>query len=442
MNSLMEKIKKNNPDLDESEISGLLWILKNKSGISNNDLTTYTGLPKETLKRFKQSISEILSDIEGNNVVLSKEGIKLLNDSDIKCHTWSLVDKYVFTDEDKKYIDQIKLIKNKYSAKPRRDYDQFLATPESTFLKSKVLVEKGLVNQKSIAFIGDDDLNSLSLAVINNNYKNIVVFEIDEEIIRNIKKACEDLNIDDLVVEKYDARKNIENKYFGKFDTVVFDPPYTKSGVTLFLQRAIEFLGKVRDFDRKYVVMYYGNSFKSPEKNLKIQEVIGRFGFSIEDRIEKFARYSGAESIGNASSMYVLKANKFTRELGGVSENIYTYEKTSEEKFPFVDHMVFKVYAVKKEISLSKKRMLDIMENICKNHRLKIIDKKTTDFKGSGMTLSFILANSNLTVHTWPELNAVHIDLISCSPIYNKEGLYTTISEFFGTGKVECFYIE
>ena len=133
MNSLMEKIKKNNPDLDESEISGLLWILKNKSGISNNDLTTYTGLPKETLKRFKQSIPEILSDIEGNNVVLSKEGIKLLNDSDINCHTWSLVDKYVFTDEDIKYIDQIKLIKNKYSAKPKRDYDQLLATPESTF---------------------------------------------------------------------------------------------------------------------------------------------------------------------------------------------------------------------------------------------------------------------------------------------------------------------
>ena len=58
------------------------------------------------------------------------------------------------------------------------------------------------------------------------------------------------------------------------------------------------------------------------------------------------------------------------------------------------------------------------------------------------MTLSFILASSNLTVHTWPELNAVHIDLITCSPIFNKDVLYTTISELFETKKVECFYIE
>lgn len=442
MNSLVDKIKNNNPDLDESEILGILWILKNKPGLSNNDLVTYTGLPKETLKKFKQSIPELLSDLEGDNVVLSTEGEKLLKSTDIECHKWSLADIVDFSNEDKEYIEEIKLIKSKYSAKPKRDYDQFLATPESTFLKSKILVEKGLVNQKSMAFIGDDDLNSISLAVINKNYKNIVVFEIDDEIITNIKKACVDLNIDNLIVEKYDARKDIENKYFGKFDTVVFDPPYTKSGVTLFLQRATDLLGKIRDFDRKFVVMYYGNSFKSPEKNLKIQEVIGNFGFSIEDRIEKFARYSGAESIGNASSLYILKANKFTRGLGGVSENIYTYEKTSEEKFPFVDHVVFKVYEVKKEISLSKKRMLDVTENICKRHRLKVVDKKMTDFKGGGMTISFILANSNLTIHTWPELNAVHIDLITCSPIFNKDGLYTSISELFDTLKVECFYIE
>ena len=442
MINVIDKIKKNNLDLDESEISGLLWILKNKSGLSNNDLITYTGLPKETLKRFKQSISDFLSDVEGDSVVLSKQGTSLLSELDIKCHIWSLADKYIFSDEDKKHIEQIKLLKSKYSAKPKRDYDQFLATPESAFMKSKVLVEKGLVNQKSIAFIGDDDLNSISLAVIDKSYKNIVVFEIDEEIISNIKKSCEDLNISNLLVEKYDARKNIPNKYFGKFDTVVFDPPYTKSGVTLFLQRATELLGKVRDFDRKYVVMYYGNSFKSPEKNLKVQEVVGRFGFSIEDRIEKFARYSGAESIGNSSSLYVLKANKFTRGLGGVPENIYTYEKTLYEKFPFVDHVVLKVYDVKKEITLSKRKMMEIMENICKKHRLKVVDKKTTDFRGGGMTLSFILASSNLTVHTWPELNAVHIDLITCSPIFNKDVLYTTISELFETKKVECFYIE
>ena len=240
----------------------------------------------------------------------------------------------------------------------------------------------------------------------------------------------------------YDARKDLGPEFLGKYDVVVFDPPYTKSGVTIFLKRAVELLGNSKDFKGKYVFMYYGNSFKSPEKILKIQEIINRFGFSIEDRIDKFARYNGAESIGNASSLYILKANKFTHSSGFAINSIYTYEKTKEEKFPFVDHVVFKVYDVDRKLLLSKGRMLSALEKICKNHKLKVIDKKVTDFSGGGMTITFILANSNFVVHTWPEFESIHLDLITCSPIFNKDFLLKTISGVFNTNKVESFYIE
>ncbi len=442
--NLIQQLKNNNSDLSLGVIEGILYILKNEKNLTNNSLTTLTGLPKETLKRFKISISHLLEKAGGDGISLNKEGKKAMADLNLKPFRWSLSESFNFFNN-KNYVEELSVvenIKNKYSPRPKREYDQFLATPETSYLKSKILIEKGLVDGKSIAFLGDDDLNSLCLTSLSKNYKNISVFDIDNDIIESIERCSKDRGFENIKVVKYDARKTLDRQYLGKFDIVVFDPPYTKSGVAAFLQRALELLGSVNDFEDKYVFMYYGNSFKSPEKILKIQEIVNRFGFSIEDRIEKFARYTGAESIGNASSLYILKATKFTRSVGNYFENIYTFEKTSEEKFPFVDHLVFKIYDVKKELLLSKSRLMGAVEKICKDHRLKIVDKNITGFKGGGMTVSFVLANSNLTVHTWPEFNSVHVDLVTCSPIFHKEFLSKTLESAFSTKKIETFFIE
>ena len=442
MENIIQQIKKANPDLQECEIEGLLYILKNNENLTNNKLITLTGIPKETLRRFKQSIRLLLVDDKSENIRVSKYGKELLENEDLKPHTWSLAERFDFyLDKD---IEKVKRIKDKFNLEPKRRYDQFIATVETTYLKCRVLIEKGVVKGKSIVFIGDDDLNSLSLASINKDYKNIVVLDIDKDIVDFINFYASENKLKNVTAFLYDARDPLDKKFIDSFDVVVFDPPYTKVGVSLFLQRAFDLLGPVRNFESKYVFMYYGCSFKSPEKKLKIQEIINRYGFTIEDRIEKFARYSGADSIGNASSLYVLKVNSFTKSLGMSFENIYTFEgeKVPEEKFPFVDHLVFKIFDVKKEIILSKRKLVNILESICKIHKLKVVDRKLTEFKVGGMTVSFILANSNLTVHTWPEYGSVHIDLVSCSPIFNKSELYLTLKKYFETDKIDVFFVE
>ena len=442
MENIIQQIKKANPDLQECEIEGLLYILKNNENLTNNKLITLTGIPKETLRRFKQSIRLLLVDDKSENIRVSKYGKELLENEDLKPHTWSLAERFDFyLDKD---IEKVKRIKDKFNLEPKRKYDQFIATVETTYLKCRVLIEKGVVKGKSIVFIGDDDLNSLSLASINKDYKNIVVLDIDKDIVDFINFYANENELKNVTAFLYDARDPLDKKFIDSFDVVVFDPPYTKVGVSLFLQRAFDLLGPVRNFESKYVFMYYGCSFKSPEKKLKVQEIINRYGFTIEDRIEKFARYSGADSIGNASSLYVLKVNSFTKSLGMSFENIYTFEgeKVPEEKFPFVDHLVFKIFDVKKEIILSKRKLVNILESICKIHKLKVVDRKLTEFKVGGMTVSFILANSNLTVHTWPEYGSVHIDLVSCSPIFNKSELYLTLKKYFETDKIDVFFVE
>ena len=56
MVQLIPQLKQKNPDLKEAELIGLLYLLKNKAPFSNGDFIRFTGLPKETLKTFKESI--------------------------------------------------------------------------------------------------------------------------------------------------------------------------------------------------------------------------------------------------------------------------------------------------------------------------------------------------------------------------------------------------
>lgn len=444
MENLIDQIKRNNRDLRASEIEGLLHLILNEKDLTNNRLITLTGIPKETVKHFKKSIAMFLNDLNEDKVTLNEKGRKVLLEINPRPYEWSLSESMDFYVEDEygKHRKKIKDIKEKYSPEPKREYDQFLATPRTSYMKARILIEKSLVESKSIAFLGDDDLNSLCLALMDDSYKEICVFDIDDEILEKIERGSEELGFKNISAVKYDARKELVKKYTGRFDVVVFDPPYTKNGASLFLEKSLELLGEIKDFGGKYVLMYFGNSFKSPEKILKIQEIINRFGFSIEDRIEKFARYTGAESIGSASSLYVLKANKFTRTLSVDPENIYTYEKAVKENFPYVDHLVFKIYDVKKDLLLSKSRLMSALEDLCKNHRLKVVEKVVTGFKGGGMTVSFVLANSNLSAHTWPEHGSLHIDLVTCSPIYNKDAIPTTVREVFGSEKVDLLFVE
>jgi predicted methyltransferase len=444
MENFIDQIKRNNRDLSVPEIRGLLYLISDEENLTNNKLISLTGIPKETLRHFKKSIAKILYKTTDDSVVLNEGGRKALSAIELYPYKWSLAESMCFhSDEEyKKYENEIKKIKEKYSPEPKREYDQFLATPRTSYMKSKILMEKGLVEGKSIAFLGDDDLNSLCLASMDSSFKEIYVFDIDDEILEKIKKGSEEMGFNNIKTIKYDARKELEGIYEGRFDVVVFDPPYTRNGAALFLEKSIKLLEDIEDFEGKYVLMYFGNSFKSPEKILKIQEIINRFGFSIEDRIEKFSRYSGAQSIGSASSLYILKAHKFTRRLDVDPKNIYTYEKTPEENFPFVDHLVFKIFDVKKDLLVSKSRLMSALEDFCKIHRLKVVEKVVTEFKGGGMTVSFVLANSNLTAHTWPEHGSLHIDLVTCSPIYNKDLILTTIRDVFGSEKVNLLFVE
>lgn len=432
--NLLDNLKKINPNLKKEEISGILYLIKTTSDLDNNKLIRLTGLPKEELRKFKASISTILQDITKDKIGLSEEGFKTLDSLELTPYKWSLL-----TYEDSALVSKFSALREKYNLNPKREYDQWFATEEASINKFKLLVDKGCVENKRLAFLGDDDLVSSVVGLSKIAFSKITVLDIDSKILDTISTISSEEGFAKVETDVYDVRKPLDNRYFDQYDVVITDPPYTKAGVSLFLNRAIELLNG----SDKYIFLYFGNSFKSPEKFLKIQEILNRMGLVIEDKIDKFSRYYGAESIGSASSVYVLKTTPFTHTIDIYDNtNIYTMDPTSEEKFPYVDHLVLKVTKVAPSIMRSKSTLHSLFNRFCTTHKLKVVDTKITDFKGGGMTFTFILSNSNLLVHTWPEHNALHIDLITCKPIFKKELVHDTLSKLFNTNYIEVKNIE
>ena len=340
-------------------------------------------------------------------------------------------------------VKKLKEIRKKHNLIPKRELDQFFATEETSISKAEIVNAKGLIKNKSIAVLGDDDLASISIALLNPSYEKIVVFDVDGEILKVVRDVSDMYGLKNIQTQIYNVFDILKIEFKHKFDVVLIDPPYTKRGVSLFLTRSIQLLKKTLNFAEPFIFFNYGTSFKTPQKTLEIQELISDYKLVIEDKIDKFNSYYGAESIGSTSSVYVLKLTPATKVRDQkVFEGIYTYEKQTEDEFPFTNHYVFKLFGVPGKIIQDEKKLEDIALDICERHNLKVKEIFVTKFKPYGCTITVVLSNSNLLIHTWYKERAVYIDLVVCLEIYKENDLVLTLSELFATEKIEFRKVE
>jgi len=84
--------------------------------------------------------------------------------------------------------------------------------------------------------------------------------------------------------------------------------------------------------------------------------------------------------------------------------------------FPFFNHWVIKLIFQPEEI-INNDLVVKIAQNIIKNLNLEVVKQTEFQFSQQGLTKIFILSQSHLIFHTWPEKNALHIDLLTCSQV-------------------------
>lgn len=77
-------------------------------------------------------------------------------------------------------------------------------------------------------------------------------------------------------------------------------------------------------------------------------------------------------------------------------------------------------------------------DNFIRLLNLHVVKKVTHKFEPIGKTFIYILSESHLAIHTWPEYKLLHLDLVTCTHI-EKKGIEDAITQSFIDFEVNSF---
>ncbi|GII54014.1 methyltransferase [Planotetraspora thailandica] len=180
----------------------------------------------------------------------------------------------------------------------RHTLDHVAATADTVLRRALLLGARFWLPGARLLCVGDHDLTSLAVRMLHPEVE-VTVVDLDERILAYIDE--QDLGVR---TRWADLRLGLPASARGQADLAITDPPYTPAGVGLFLARAAEGL---RDRERGRILLAYGASERTPALALKVQGAVFDLNLLIEAMFPDFNRYDGAEAIGSAADLYVLR---------------------------------------------------------------------------------------------------------------------------------------
>ncbi len=180
----------------------------------------------------------------------------------------------------------------------RHALDHVSATAETVLRRALLLGERFWLPGARLLCVGDHDLTCLAVRMIHPEVE-VAVADIDDRILAYIDR--QDLGVR---TRWADLRLGLPPSLRGRADLAITDPPYTPEGIGLFAARAAEGL---RDREQGRILVAYGASERTPALALKVQKALLALNLLNEAIFPDFNRYHGAEAIGSAADLYVLR---------------------------------------------------------------------------------------------------------------------------------------
>lgn len=82
-------------------------------------------------------------------------------------------------------------------------------------------------------------------------------------------------------------------------------------------------------------------------------------------------------------------------------------------------HLVIELYSCDSQILSDVRKVEDIMVEATKKTKARIIDVVFHTFSPFGISGVVVIAESHLSIHTWPEYGFASIDIFTCGPKTN-----------------------
>ena len=216
---------------------------------------------------------------------------------------------------------------------PRRALDHVAATAATAVKRARFLHERFRLAGHTLLCLGDRDLTALAVALVEPRARLLVV-DVDEDVLAHVDRAARELGVG-VDTRFADLRLGLPERLHRTADLVFTDPPYTPQGTRLFLARAVEAL--VQE-DQARVVLAYGFGERQTGVALNVQEAMTDMRVVFEAVLPAFNRYRGAEALGSASALYLLRPTRRTwpaaARHGAADPRIYTHGHSAEEAAP------------------------------------------------------------------------------------------------------------
>lgn len=340
-------------------------------------------------------------------------------------------------------------------------YDQGALTVDSVFRRLALMYSKGDVAEQKILLLGDDDLLSIALA-LTGLPREIVVVEIDVRLCKFIERVAREKNLDIRVICQ-DAREQLPDDLRAHFDTFVTDPSETIQGLLLFVEKGLAMLapggGRAGYFgvtlieasmlkwnvwerhllqNHALVFTHISEPFSLYAKGNEIGGGVNvsfppmqqpprapwyRSSFFRVETLKEFVPpadydsnprdelYQDAESLDEAWA--VLASGEAQSPIPIPEEFLNASALRAEQAHTGLGrHVIAEFWNC--ENAQSETGLAEAIEEAVRSARATLLDLNVRRFYPQGYSAIALLAESHLSLHAWPELGYVALDVFTC----------------------------
>jgi S-adenosylmethionine decarboxylase proenzyme len=97
-------------------------------------------------------------------------------------------------------------------------------------------------------------------------------------------------------------------------------------------------------------------------------------------------------------------------------------------------HLIVNLYGIRNGDLLSYSwKGRQVLNEVISILDLHIVGETGHQFHPYGYTLAYLLSESHLTIHTYPEYRSAHLDIFCCNPDFNPNAAIRVLKEAFDT---------
>ena len=94
-------------------------------------------------------------------------------------------------------------------------------------------------------------------------------------------------------------------------------------------------------------------------------------------------------------------------------------------------HIIAELYGVSKDLISREEKVREIMEEVVREAELTKVGSVYKQFNPHGVTGIVLIAESHISIHTWPEYELVNLDVFTCGDVEKAEKAFKLFLEKF-----------